>query len=70
MKRSSPSIGLLLRRNVDRSYRRGIELEGAWQATPSLRLRGNANLNATNFGHLCLGLRHSWLARSHAYLAF
>jgi iron complex outermembrane recepter protein len=38
-------IGLLLRRNVDRSYRRGIELEGAWQATPSLRLRGNANLS-------------------------
>src|SRR5204863_544722 len=36
-------IGLLLRRNVDRSYRRGIELEGTWQATPSLRLRGNAN---------------------------
>ena len=27
-------IGLLLRRNVDRSYRRGIELEYAWQATP------------------------------------
>ena len=38
-------IGLLLRRNVDRSYRRGIELEGAWQATGSLRLRGNANLS-------------------------
>ena len=39
------TVGLLLRRNVDRSYRRGIELEGAWQATPSLRLRGNANLS-------------------------
>ncbi|MEK6263150.1 MAG: TonB-dependent receptor, partial [Planctomycetota bacterium] len=38
-------IGLALRRNVDRSYRRGIELEAAWQATPSLRLRGNANLS-------------------------
>jgi iron complex outermembrane receptor protein len=38
-------IGLLLRRNVDRSYRRGIELEGAWQATSTLRLRGNANLS-------------------------
>ena len=38
-------IGLLLRRNVDRSYRRGIELEETWQATPSLRLRGNANVS-------------------------
>ncbi|MEK6372758.1 MAG: TonB-dependent receptor [Acidobacteriota bacterium] len=38
-------IGLALRRNVDRSTRRGIELEAAWQATPSLRLRGNANLS-------------------------
>ena len=39
------AIGLLLRRNVDRSYRRGIELEYAWQATPKLRLRGNASLS-------------------------
>ena len=38
-------IGLLLRRNVDRSYRRGIELEYAWQAAPALRFRGNANLS-------------------------
>jgi iron complex outermembrane receptor protein len=38
-------IGLLLRRNVDRSYRRGIELEESWQLAPSLRLRGNANLS-------------------------
>src|SRR5213075_502915 len=38
-------IGLLLRRNVDRSYRRGLEMEETWQATPSLRLRGNANLS-------------------------
>lgn len=38
-------IGLALRRNVDRSSRRGIELEGQWQATPSLRLRGNASLS-------------------------
>ena len=38
-------IGLLLRRNVDRSYRRGVELEYAWQATQRLRLRGNANLS-------------------------
>jgi iron complex outermembrane receptor protein len=36
-------IGLLLRRNVDRSYRRGIELEGSWRATPQITLRGNAN---------------------------
>jgi iron complex outermembrane receptor protein len=38
-------IGLLLRRNVDRSYRRGLELEYAWQAMPRLKLRGNANLS-------------------------
>jgi iron complex outermembrane recepter protein len=38
-------IGLALRRNVDRSYRRGLELEATWQATPSLRLRGNANVS-------------------------
>jgi iron complex outermembrane receptor protein len=36
-------IGLMLRRNVDRSYRRGIELDAAWQARPSLRLRTIAN---------------------------
>jgi len=38
-------IGLLLRHNVDRSYRRGIELQYTWQAMPRLRLRGNANLS-------------------------
>jgi iron complex outermembrane receptor protein len=38
-------IGLLLRRNVDRSYRRGIELDLIWAATPQLRLRTNANLS-------------------------
>ncbi|MEA2238938.1 MAG: iron complex outerrane recepter protein [Thermoanaerobaculia bacterium] len=38
-------IGLLLRRNVDRSYRRGIEMEYAWQAMPKLRLRGNASIS-------------------------
>ena len=32
-------IGLLLRRNVDRSYRRGIELEATWQPRDALRLR-------------------------------
>ncbi len=38
-------IGLLLRRNVDRSYRRGLELEYTWQAIPRLQLRGNATLS-------------------------
>jgi len=38
-------IGLLLRRNVDHSYRRGLELEYMWQAMPRLTLRGNANLS-------------------------
>jgi len=38
-------IGLLLRRNVDRSYRGGLELEYTWQAMPRLKLRGNANLS-------------------------
>ena len=36
-------IGALLRRNVDRSYRRGLELEYSWQAAPRVKLRGNAN---------------------------
>ncbi len=36
-------IGLTLRKNVDRSYRRGIELEAAWQVTPEIRLRSGAN---------------------------
>lgn len=38
-------IGLLLRRNVDRSYRRGIELDLDWRATPALRLKTTANLS-------------------------
>ncbi len=38
-------IGLLLRRNVDRSYRRGIELDFDWRATPQLRLKTNANFS-------------------------
>ncbi|HYI08612.1 MAG TPA: TonB-dependent receptor [Thermoanaerobaculia bacterium] len=38
-------IGLLLRRNVDRSYRRGIELDAAWQPSSRLRLRTTANLS-------------------------
>jgi iron complex outermembrane receptor protein len=38
-------IGLLLRRNADRSYRRGVELDGSWQATPAFRVRATANLS-------------------------
>jgi iron complex outermembrane receptor protein len=38
-------IGLLLRRNVDRSYRRGIEVDASWQAAPNMRLKTNANLS-------------------------
>ena len=38
-------IGSLLRRNVDRSYRRGIEIEYGWQLMPRLKLRGNANVS-------------------------
>ena len=38
-------IGLPLRRNVDRSSRRGIELDAAWQASSELRLRTIANLS-------------------------
>jgi iron complex outermembrane receptor protein len=38
-------IGLPLRRNVDRSHRRGLELDGEWRAFPWLRLHGNANLS-------------------------
>jgi iron complex outermembrane receptor protein len=38
-------IGLLLRRNVDRSSRRGIELDATWRALPTLRLRTTANLS-------------------------
>ena len=36
-------IGLPLRRNVDRSHRRGLELDASWQVTPSLALRTTAN---------------------------
>ena len=38
-------IGLALRRNVDRSYRHGLELDAAWQATPSVRLETNASFS-------------------------
>lgn len=36
-------IGLPLRKNVDRSFRRGIELEASWQALEALRLSASAN---------------------------
>ena len=39
------NIGLPLRRNVDRSYRRGIEINGWWQASPALRLRTTADFS-------------------------
>ena len=38
-------IGLELRRNVDRSYRRGLEIDNALQIAPSVRLRGNASIS-------------------------
>ncbi len=37
------AIGLPLRQNVDRSYRRGVELEASWQALPALRVAATAN---------------------------
>ncbi|HEY8183053.1 MAG TPA: TonB-dependent receptor [Thermoanaerobaculia bacterium] len=46
-------IGLPLRRNVDRSYRRGIEVNGSWQIAPSLRWSGNANVSRNRI--------HQWL---------
>lgn len=43
-------IGLALRRNVARSHRRGIELEGDWQASRNLRFRTAANLSHNRIG--------------------
>jgi iron complex outermembrane recepter protein len=37
------AIGLPLRRNVDKSFRRGIELEASWQAAERLRFTASAN---------------------------
>jgi iron complex outermembrane receptor protein len=37
-------IGLPLRRNVDRSYRRGIEVDARWQPRPEVRVHHTANL--------------------------
>jgi len=39
------AIGLPLRTNVDRSARRGLELDASWQALPALRLTAAANLS-------------------------
>ena len=38
-------IGLALRRNVDRSHRRGVELDASWQVSPEVRLGTTANLS-------------------------
>lgn len=38
-------IGLLLRRNVDRSHRRGLEIDAAWQLAPWLRVQTAANVS-------------------------
>jgi iron complex outermembrane receptor protein len=38
-------IGLALRRNVDRSFRRGIELDASWQVAPAVRLKTNASFS-------------------------
>jgi iron complex outermembrane receptor protein len=52
-------IGALLRRNVDRSYRRGLEIEYSWQASSRLKLRGNANLSHNRI--------HTWTQFYDAY---
>ena len=43
-------IGLPLRRNVDRSHRRGLELDATWQAAPKLRLTAAANVSFNRIG--------------------
>ncbi len=45
-------IGLLLRKNVDRSHRRGVELDAAWQAMRNVRLHTTANLSTNRI--------HTW----------
>ncbi len=44
-------VGLPLRRNVDRSYRRGIEISNSWQIAPKVRLIGNANVSRNRIHH-------------------
>jgi iron complex outermembrane receptor protein len=43
-------IGLPLRRNVDRSHRRGLELDLRFEPVASLRVSGTANLSANGIG--------------------
>jgi iron complex outermembrane receptor protein len=43
-------IGLPLRRNVDRSHRRGLELAAGWRVFSRLRLTGNANVSRNRIG--------------------
>ena len=43
-------LGLLLRRNVDRSSRRGVELDAGWQATKAVRLNTTASLSRNRIG--------------------
>jgi len=43
-------LGLPLRRNVDRSSRRGIELDLTWRPLPMLRTRTTANLSRSQIG--------------------
>jgi len=38
-------VGYAIKENVGRSYRRGIELAAAWQATPWMKLEGNFALS-------------------------
>jgi iron complex outermembrane receptor protein len=38
-------VGLPLRRNVERSFRRGLELEATWKPAPSLTLRHASNVS-------------------------
>ena len=42
--------GLAIRRNVDRSYRRGIELESTWQPSALVRLKTSANVSRNRIG--------------------
>jgi iron complex outermembrane receptor protein len=43
-------LGLLLRRNVDRSSRRGVELDASWQAAKSVRLNTSASFSRNRIG--------------------
>lgn len=43
-------IGLPLRRNVDRSQRRGLELDVRWEPTDALRITHSANLSHNRIG--------------------